>query len=47
LPDAPKRVKATYLGRYSYAFSTFGRDADGELYAADFGPGGIYRLVAR
>ncbi|HEX6767476.1 MAG TPA: PQQ-dependent sugar dehydrogenase [Polyangiaceae bacterium] len=47
LPDAPKRVSATYLGRFAYAFSTFGRDADGELYAADFGPGGIYRLVAR
>lgn len=47
LPDAPKRAKATYLGRFGYAFSTFGRDADGELYAADFGPGGIYRLVAR
>jgi hypothetical protein len=26
---------------------TFGRDADGEIYAADFGPGGIHRLVAR
>jgi glucose/arabinose dehydrogenase len=47
LPDAPRRAKVSYLGRYSFAFSTFGRDADGELYAADFGPGGIYRLVAR
>ena len=47
LPDSVRRVKPVYLGRYSYAFSTFGRDAEGEIYAADFGPGGIYRLVAR
>jgi glucose/arabinose dehydrogenase len=47
LPDAPKRVSARLLGRFSYAFSTFGRDADGELYAADFGPGSIYRLIPR
>ncbi len=47
LPDSVKRVPARLLGRFSYAFSTFGRDADGEIYAGDFGPGGIHRLVAR
>jgi glucose/arabinose dehydrogenase len=47
LPDTQRRVEPVYLGRYSYAFSTFGRDGEGEIYAADFGPGGIYRLVAR
>ncbi len=26
--------------------STFGEDADGELYLADFGRGTIYRIVA-
>ena len=47
LPEGTKGAQATYLGRFPYAFSTFGRDADGELYAADFGPGAIYRLAAR
>ena len=47
VPDSARRVPARLLGRFSYAFSTFGRDAEGEIYAADFGPGGIYRLVAR
>jgi glucose/arabinose dehydrogenase len=47
LSDSVKRAKTTYLGRFALAFSTFGRDADGEIYAADFGPGGIHRLVAR
>jgi glucose/arabinose dehydrogenase len=47
VPDSVRRVPARLLGRFSYAFSTFGRDAEGEIYAADFGPGGIYRLVAR
>jgi glucose/arabinose dehydrogenase len=47
LPEGTKPVHVTFLGRFSYAFSTFGRDASGELYAADFGPGAIYRLVAR
>jgi glucose/arabinose dehydrogenase len=47
LPAVPKRVNATLLGRFSYSFSTFGRDAEGELYAADFGPGTVLRLVSR
>ena len=47
VPDAPRRVQARPLGRWRYAFSTFGRDADGELYAADFGPGTLYRLVRK
>ena len=47
LPDAVRRVEPVYLGRYPYAFSTFGRDPEGEIYAADPGPGGVYRLVAR
>jgi glucose/arabinose dehydrogenase len=47
LPDSVRRANATFLGRFSYAFSTFARDSDGELYAADFGPGTLHRLVAR
>jgi glucose/arabinose dehydrogenase len=45
--DSSKRAKTQFLGRYSYAFSTFGRDSDGEIYATDFGPGAVYRLVPR
>ncbi|HEX6274107.1 MAG TPA: PQQ-dependent sugar dehydrogenase [Polyangiaceae bacterium] len=47
LPDSVRRANATLLGRFSYAFSTFARDPDGELYAADFGPGTLHRLVSR
>ena len=46
LPDQPRAVPATLLGRFPHAISTFARDADGELYAADFGPGTILRFVA-
>jgi hypothetical protein len=28
-------------------FRRSGRDGEGEIYAADFGPGAVYRLVAR
>lgn len=35
------------LGQWEMQFSTFGRDADGELYVADFYRGNIYRLARR
>jgi glucose/arabinose dehydrogenase len=47
LPEARSPAKATFLGRYGYAFSTFARDFEGELYATDFGPGTLHRLVSR
>lgn len=39
-----KTFKETLLAKTPYAISTFGRDADGEIYFADFGDGGIYKL---
>ncbi|HLV65877.1 MAG TPA: PQQ-dependent sugar dehydrogenase [Polyangiaceae bacterium] len=45
LPEAPgKAARATPLGKWPRAFSTFGRDARGEIYAGDFGGGDILRL---
>jgi glucose/arabinose dehydrogenase len=35
------------LGQWEMQFSTFGRDAEGELYIADFYRGNIYRLAPR
>ncbi len=34
------------LGRWTMLPSTFGQDADGEIYVADYGKGRIYRLSA-
>lgn len=46
LPADGQRVQKVYaLGRWPLLISTFGRDASGELYVADFGLGGIYRLA--
>lgn len=46
LPDAAggPLVEATSLGRFGILPSTFGRDASGELYVADFQSGRILRL---
>ena len=33
------------VGKYPYAISTFGEDANGELYIAAFGNGSIYHIV--
>lgn len=38
-------VEATALGRFPILPATFGMDASGELYVADYGKGGIYQLV--
>lgn len=35
----------TNHGKFDIAISTFARDADGELYVADFGGGSIFRLA--
>ena len=32
------------LGKWPLAISTFGRDASGRIYVADFGKGGVYQL---
>ena len=45
LPDTPKAVPAQLLGRFPHAISTFGRDAQGELYLADFSNGKILRFA--
>ena len=44
VPGAPL-VTARALGRFPVMPSTFGRDAEGRLYVADFGKGGIYALM--
>lgn len=46
LPKARERVEARSHGRTGRAVATFGRDAAGELYLADFGSGEILRLEA-
>jgi glucose/arabinose dehydrogenase len=45
LPGAAGAAEAEMLGRFPHAFSAFGRDADGELYALDFVGGSVLRLV--
>ncbi len=46
LPEAPgqKAEAAFALGKWPILISTFGRDASGRLYVADYGQGAIYRL---
>jgi glucose/arabinose dehydrogenase len=41
-----RRVAADFLGRFEHAFSSFARDANGEIYALDFARGLILRLTA-
>lgn len=43
--DRTQRVDAQSLGKLSMLISTFGRDHDGELYAASYGNGHIVKLV--
>ena len=44
VPDEVRRVESRFHGRTGRAVATFGRDADGELYLADFESGEILRL---
>jgi len=41
-----ERGNAQVLGRFPHAFSAFGRDAGGELYALDFARGVVLRMLA-
>lgn len=43
----PPLASAVAHGRFGVLISSFGQDAAGELYLADFGNGGVYRLVSR
>lgn len=50
LPAAPQPLQPplaapTALGRYPLLLVTFGQGPDGELYAADYGEGVVYRLA--
>lgn len=49
LPEKPdgKAEKAFTLGQWPLLPSTFGRDAGGNIYVADFGTGKIFRLAAK
>ncbi len=42
--DGAPLQEATALGRFDMLISTFGRDADGEVYLADYKGGTLYRL---
>jgi glucose/arabinose dehydrogenase len=44
LPEAGKATPRT-LGKWPILVSTFGQDAAGELYLADYGTGKVYKLV--
>lgn len=44
LPAQPPLARSTALGRFPILLSTFGHGPDGELYAADYGGGVVYRL---
>ena len=48
LPDAPSQraPQPLALGQFAIAISTFGVDAKGDIYVADFATGSIYALVA-
>jgi len=47
-PDIPEKGlrEGKKLGVWPMLVSSFGRDEQGELYAVDYGQGGVYRLVA-
>lgn len=45
LPDGVRPVEAVELGKFPIALVTFGRDAAGEVYLADFGEGVLYRFA--
>lgn len=49
LPDnAQSKVERVYtLGQWPVLISTFGRDAAGNVYAADFGSGKVFRLAGK
>lgn len=49
LPESSQaKVQKVYtLGRWPVLISSFGRDAAGNVYAADFGSGKIFRFVAK
>ena len=48
LPDSARgEAKATHLGRFPRTIATFGRGANGELYAGDFASGDLLRLIAK
>ena len=38
-------VQARMLGQWPLLIATFGRAANGELYVADYGKGGLYRIA--
>jgi glucose/arabinose dehydrogenase len=50
LPAQPRNsdplVEAVELGRWQILPSTFGRDAEGRVYVADFGSGTVFRISA-
>jgi glucose/arabinose dehydrogenase len=44
--ETPAKTEAVYtLGRWPVLISSFGRDAAGEIYAADFGSGTIFQFI--
>lgn len=45
VPDRVRRVEATVLGRWPLLFSTFGVDAAGDVYVADYKSGAVFRLA--
>lgn len=44
LPDGAAHAEAALLGRFPHAITTFGRAADGEVYAGDFASGELLKL---
>jgi hypothetical protein len=49
VPDnASERVNSVYtLGKWPVLISSFGRDADGNVYAVDLGKGKIFRIEGK
>jgi glucose/arabinose dehydrogenase len=43
----PGKFEWAELAQLGFAISSFGEDAQGELYITDFGGGGLYQLVAK
>ncbi len=43
--DSPATTTPDELGDAGFNISSFGEDADGELYVVDYGGGGIYQIV--